>query len=158
MNSMNRVHLAARAVVLVGLAGCIRYTPPQPASPHDPAPVAASFGKTWDAVIDVFGDRTIPIRNMERASGFIATDALPAGPNDRDYADCGSREKVVYAPSRVTYNVVVRGDSSQSTVKMTARWTFLMTANELIYCESRGIFEREFERRIRDRAERRSPK
>jgi hypothetical protein len=36
--------------------------------------VAASFGRTWDAVIDHFAERNISIRTMERSSGFIAAE------------------------------------------------------------------------------------
>jgi len=36
--------------------------------------VTSSFGRAWDAVIDVFAEANTPIRTMERASGFIAAE------------------------------------------------------------------------------------
>ncbi|MGH9897071.1 MAG: hypothetical protein ACREA0_34765, partial [bacterium] len=60
---------------LVASIGC-GYQPPAPPMPRDATEVTASFGRTWDAVIDEFADRNIPIRTIERASGLIATELL----------------------------------------------------------------------------------
>jgi hypothetical protein len=87
-----------------------------------PTAVTASAGKAWDAVIDVFAEHNIPIRNMERVSGFITSDLLGTHATDVQYADCGSFMGKPWAPTDVIYNVVVRGDSSASTVRVTARW------------------------------------
>jgi hypothetical protein len=67
----------------ISLSACIAPIAPAPAQPRQPTAVAASFGKTWDGVIDEFASRNIPIKAMDRASGFIATDALSASHSSR---------------------------------------------------------------------------
>src|SRR5438132_5697412 len=84
----------ALAIILCcGLAlGCV-YPPSTTATPRSPTYVAASFAKTWDAVIDVFAERNIPLRTLDRSSGFAATDELGADGSAR-WADCGSRAAI----------------------------------------------------------------
>lgn len=64
---------AGTAMVLI-LSGCIKTTGPGEPVPRSAMPVSASFGKTWDAVIDVFAVKNIPIRTLERVSGLIAAE------------------------------------------------------------------------------------
>jgi len=85
--------------------------------------VTSSFGRAWDAVIDVFAEANTPIRTMERASGFIATElaTIPVYTSAQrtfahSLADCGYRGEAVYVPTSAFYNIVVRGDSAHSTV------------------------------------------
>src|SRR5437667_10539466 len=80
----------ALAIILCcGLAlGCV-YPPSTTATPRSPTYVASSFAKTWDAVIDVFSERNIPLRTLDRSSGFAATDELGDDRSARG-ADCGS--------------------------------------------------------------------
>src|SRR6476619_6670979 len=109
---------SAVALILVAcLPACYRYHPPAPAVPRDSRTVYASFGKTWDAVIDVFASQNIPISTMERASGFIAAERTSwrlASLFDRDYvlrlSDCGRFGPNPYLPTAALYNIVVRGD------------------------------------------------
>jgi hypothetical protein len=158
------------ALVIV-VSGCYRYYPPLPPPVRDARAVYASFGETWDAVIDVFAEQNIPISTMERASGFIAAERTSwryASLYERDYVlrlvDCGRLGPVPYLPSAARYNVVVRGDSSVSTVKVTTTYTSTGTfytdptkvkaAN--VDCSSRGVFEDSVEATIKDQAERRA--
>lgn len=119
--------------------------------------VQSSFTKTWDAVIDLFADRNIPIRTIDRSSGLIATDVLSATGADKTWADCGSAMQGIVVPDKATYNVLVRGDSSHSTVKVTVRW--VGTASSLgpsytpVDCVSRGVWETEFEQAVTKKAE-----
>ena len=115
--------LLVPAVVCVLLAGCTTYKPPPPPTPRDASLVAASMSQTWDAVIDLFATRNIPIRTIERASGLIVTDALSVGEEGNTYASCGTRNGKVLAPDRATYNVLVRCDSTLATVRTTVLWT-----------------------------------
>ena len=138
------------------VAGCM--TPPAaPPPPRPAADIAAPVGKTWDAVIDEFAAQNIPIRTMERASGFIAADQLTVPRQSQEkHADCGTDIGVALWPDRATYNVLVRGDSARSTVKVTVRWTtFGLVANNTtpIECSTTGLWEARAEGAIRDRAE-----
>jgi hypothetical protein len=48
----------------------------------------ASFDDSWNAVIQTFFDRNIPVRTLEKASGLLESDEL-RGEIGRD-CDCGS--------------------------------------------------------------------
>ena len=133
--------LLVRAAACVLVAGCTTYKPPPPPTPRDASLVTASMGQTWDAVIDLFATRNIPIRTIERASGLIVTDALRVGQEGNTYASCGTVNGKVLAPDRATYNVLVRGDSSMATVRTTVLWT--RTAEPIVpECTSTFIWER----------------
>lgn len=138
------------------LAGCV--TPPTTApTPRTAVSVNAPFAKTWDAVIDVFSDRNIPIRTIDRASGLIATDDLSVGSEGTEWADCGKNNEAPIAPLLATYNVLVRGDSTRSTVKVTVKWgstTRLLGGRPIgVDCVTRGVWETDLETTIRARAE-----
>jgi hypothetical protein len=95
---------------------------------------------------------------MERASGFISTEELSV---DREsglrYADCGKAMGISLPASRVTYSVLVRGDSSRSTVKVTTRFTngggpgpYQTSITE---CSTKGEWETTFEHEVKEHAE-----
>jgi hypothetical protein len=147
--------------VIVGLsllAACAPFEPPKPAAPRTATEVPASFGKTWDAVIDVFSEANIPIRTMERASGFVAAEVATV-PSDsaahstgHPYADCGKLGDRFVMPGNAMYNVVVRGDSAKSTVRVTVRFTPQTGAASTSERASRGAWETAFEAGVRARA------
>jgi hypothetical protein len=158
-----------RVRVMLGLlaaSACVQYTPPAPASPRAVTEVPASFGKTWDAVIDVFAEENIPIQTMERASGFIAAAHRLSVPAAKEYeatghpfADCGKENDRFVMPQSGTYNVVVRGDSARSTVRVTATYTGAPISADTTgpiasrwACSSRGEWEAAFESDVRARA------
>lgn len=153
-------HLTLGAIAVLG--ACYRYTPPAAPVPRQGTPVTASFGRTWDAVIDVFAERNIPIRTIERSSGFIATENLktpyePRSAKDRRdvKADCGHEGALVYTPTHAVYNIVVRGDSAHATVRATVAWVSIVDAlkGETYECSTTGLWEGRVEADIRDRAE-----
>lgn len=137
------------------LTACVSRTPPAPVSPREATPVQATMGRTWDAVIDIFASRNIPIRTIERVSGLIVTDPLSLASGDgRDWADCGQVNRFYLLPDNATYNVLVRGDSSHSTVKTTVRWTHWVEDDRThAECSTTHVWEREFEVEIKQRAE-----
>ncbi len=144
------------ATLLLALIGCNQLTPPAPATPRIATPVTASFGRTWDAVIDEFADRNIPIRTIERASGLIATEQLTISYKDTAEADCGRLGNYPpLSPTHAIYNVLVRGDSLQSTVKVTMRWMYIANKASL-ECSTRHRWEQAFQETVRLRAQRAS--
>jgi hypothetical protein len=110
----------------------------------------ASTGYTWDAVIEVFAARNIPIRTIERVSGLIVTDNLNVGPEGKEWANCGSAG---LGPSHGTYNVLVRGDSIRSMVKATVRWSLYVSQAADTECSTTHEWERRFEDQIKQLAE-----
>ena len=120
--------------------------------------VNASFGKTWDSVIDVFADRNISIATIDRASGLIVAQKSAAVPAREapTYADCGTYAgTTARIANEVTWNVVVRGDSTRSTVRASGRFVVLAPnrASVVAECSSRGVWETEFEGLIKKAAE-----
>jgi hypothetical protein len=141
------------AVMLVSLSACV-LPPPQPPPPRPATVVHANFDKTWNAVIDYFADRHDPIRNMERASGFIATGSMNVGLSDAQaWADCGRGPFAVPAEYG-EFAVVVRpqGDTA-STVRFTPQWTGHSGAP----CVTKGAWEADAEQAIATTAEGHAP-
>jgi hypothetical protein len=132
---------------------CNSYQAPLPPAPRDATHVSASAWQTWDAVVDLFAARSIPIRTIERASGFVATDELSVGPEGRKWADCGKLNSVRLGPERAIYNVLVRGDSASSSVKATVRWTYSATKLGTIECSTSHAWEEGFEAEVKADAE-----
>jgi hypothetical protein len=140
------------AALLLLLLACVKYQPPPPAQPRDGTHVPASMGQTWDAVIDLFAQRNIPIRTIERASGIIATEGLNVGEDGKLWADCGKAGRDRLYPNSAIYNVLVRGDSVSSTVRTTVRWSYL-GGDRNLDCTSNYAWELEFEHEVKTRAE-----
>src|SRR5216683_1655699 len=118
--------------LLLAVVACA-HGPTTQVTPRDATVVNASFERTWSAVIDVFAERNIPIATIDKTSGLIATrPAAVAAPQDtvRTWVDCGNAWGV-YKFAYAEYDVLVRGDSVRSTVKITVAWNFQ---------ESMGIF------------------
>jgi hypothetical protein len=146
-----------RRAALLGLpillSACMQA--PGAVAPREATAVNVSAAKAWDAVIDQFAARNIPVRTMERVSGFISTDALSVGREGLAWADCGRAMGVPLPPDRATYNVLVRGGDTASTVKVTVRWTQGGHGNDrtLVECSTKGVWEAEFEGDVKARAE-----
>jgi hypothetical protein len=158
-----------------GLVGCVTYVPPQVKAPEPlpPAPVRASFNRTWNTVIDFFADNAIPVKTLDRTSGYIAAERIGAG-NNVKWADCGKVTGALLseregggpvAPQQALFNVRVRGDSVASTVQVVVRWTGVATATiasgmgsrEKAYpqteCVTTNVWETEAIREITRKAE-----
>ncbi|HKG91445.1 MAG TPA: hypothetical protein VKA84_06135 [Gemmatimonadaceae bacterium] len=146
------------ALVCLSLAACVPPQPPAPPVERSTTTVAASFGQTWDAVIDWFATKNIPIRNVERASGLIVAEPMKMGLGLREahtqkFADCGTDFMGTRGvPTDAIYNVLVRGDSAQSTVRMTVRYV-AADASTTKTCSTMGTFETEAETMIKQNAE-----
>jgi hypothetical protein len=176
---MRPLHTAFPFILSLGAcAPRLRSVPPGPAPVRQPTEVQASFGQTWDAVIDLFAQRNIPIRTIERASGIIAAEVLTVDSlSGIQYADCGQVPGIVKVGSgwnakfvqqlvplpaeRAFYNILVRGDSTRSTVLATVRWSVpertAFVGNKPYTragedCSTRGIWEESTETAVRDRA------
>jgi hypothetical protein len=124
-----------------------------------PVAVRAPIDRAWNAAVDAFANHNIPIRTIERSSGLIATDALTVSdPAAFEWADCGAAGSKRWAPTSAIYNVRVRGDSSNSTVIVTVRWSLIGT-NPLthdaynIECQTTGRWENGVELSIKQIAE-----
>jgi hypothetical protein len=147
----------AVVMMLVACSLTYKYKPPAPPTSRDATVVNASMGRTWDAVIDLFAARTIPIRTIERVSSIIVTDQLTVGSEGKAYADCGEfssgADKSHLTPNFATYNVLVRGDSTSSTVKVTVGWSLRSESGASRECSTTHVWEKAFESDVKTRSE-----
>ena len=139
---------------LLLVACSTKYASPVPPTPREATAVSASAGHTWDAVIEQFAARNIPIRTIERVSGLIVTGELSVGGEGASWADCGRTAGAQGPPTHATYNVLVRGDSSTSTVKVTVRWSLYLSPAGNVECFTTNEWEQAFEGEVKARAER----
>lgn len=140
--------------ILAAAAAVIACAPPPPAPPLAPAGIAASVGKTWNTVIDVLSESNIPVKTLDKSSGYIMAEVASVHILDEDkYADCGSFLASLGAegPMIARYNILVRGDSTTSTVKVTAAFT--KTGKTTHECSSKRVFETKFQNDVKARAE-----
>ena len=153
-----------RPLLLIGLvaAGCAKWEPPAPPAPRTGMEVAAPAAKTWDAVIDVFSARNIPIKTLDRSSGFIAAEEMRVPSVEKrgtasPYADCGVFMKIPQSPTHANYNIRVKGDSTRSTVLVTVLWKDLYdpTNGGTMQCSTKGPWETDAENEIKALAEKR---
>ena len=111
--------VAAVAVVACGIP-----KKPSAAIRRTGTSVNAPAQRTWDAVVALYGDQNLPIQTMDLAAGQIVGGASTV--TDKiakpERYDCGTGVQGTNPARRVFYNAVVRGDSTRSTVQMTARW------------------------------------
>lgn len=147
------------------LGGCFPpYVPPTVAPvSRVGTEVAASFGKVWDAVIDVFSERNIGIKTLDRSSGLIVAENASVRVEDgKAWADCGtlpgaSPKSIAVAslnPTIARYNILVRGDSTRTTVKATVQFSApdMRPWAGTDECQSRGVWEQGIEEQITARA------
>jgi hypothetical protein len=86
---MNRTWVAALALAFAGgfLAGCVVYqTGPGVYSPYPPA---ASFDRSWTAVVGALGDQGVRITSEDRTAGVVrgTRDGIDVVANVRTQAD-----------------------------------------------------------------------
>lgn len=155
-----------KLALLLVLAACSA-TPPAPNIQRQGTEVNAPFDRTWNAVVQQFAEYNIPIRTMDRSSGYIATDnqlVSDRQANNTQY-DCGKDGvRVPIEATGVVYNVLVTGDSTRSRVKVTARWASVQPAVRVqalstskepvnVPCTTQGGWESLFEGAVKITAE-----
>jgi hypothetical protein len=126
--------------------------PPAPAARSD-TPVNASFGATWDAVVDYFARSSIPVKTIDRSSGLIAAEATQLAGDNSPYAVC-SNGFIKFAPVGGSFNALIRGDSTRSTVRVTTTWMYPTTPGAMtVRCVTTDAWEKQFESAIKTKAE-----
>ena len=151
-------------VLLAGLWSCSGsrgYVAPAPAPQRTPASTVATFDQAWDAVIDVFAQRNIPIATIDRSSGLIAATSHGLASTDAiAWADCGIWKElwtgsVPIIANRAEFNVLVRRQTGGASVRVTARWVAEAPnpAGATVTCQSRNVWEPGLEASIKSVAE-----
>ena len=132
--------------------------------------VSAPFEKTWLAVLAQFAERKIPVAKVDEKKGVIISKTMTAGTRrcasggvcaDTTYYSCGSTTGIAghvdYPAQTVSYEARVRGDSTKSTMSVTATYTLdLIDGRSHVQhdCDSQGRFERDMETAVKLIAER----
>jgi uncharacterized lipoprotein len=123
--------------------------------------VSASAERTWDAAVEVFAIRGIPIVSMDSDQGIIATAWVGVNSSQAGkWAEC----RGVIVPGkrfghygnfadRAIYKVIVAGDSVASTVKVAVRWAKDGVPERDLECRTTDVCESEFEAAIKQGAE-----
>ena len=150
MNIVKPITVTAALGLLVSL-GCTPPPPPIPARRPEVA-IKAPFTKTWEAALAAFAERNIPV-NKDRLSGTIASDLRDVLSKDGGAKACGTNKagEIVYADF-VKYRIMVKGDSSSSTLHAAAVFIRSMGAS-VTECPSAGTWEEGFEADVKQRAE-----
>ena len=179
-------------LMVFSLIGCIPphvVTSPTISTSIRPAvTVTASKDSLWDSVIDEFANDNIPIKSMEKVSGLIVGER--SGISGQTFAqslsDCGNVNGVPITATVMHYNIIVRGDKNNGTVRVTVRFvaaagpqgirdqlvtrspghgevaprTYYISHYEQTYstveCVTRGVYESAFEQRVKQSAEKKA--
>jgi hypothetical protein len=150
---------------LLAIAGCgSNYFAATPAPERPVVQVAVPFDKSWDAVIDVFAKRALPIATIDRSSGLIVASPLSVTQKNADlWASCGyisvSGTRYPFHASRGEFNVLVRPDPKGSTIRVTARWVYVppRPSDPVYGCETKNVWEQQLETSIKAAAEGKTP-
>lgn len=136
----------------IGLCACAGYHPPTSVAPdRGPTSARASFGKTWEAVVDWVGKANLSVSTIDRTSGFVAVHDVQVSA-DTDWADCGRDAYGRLMPSQAKLDIVVHGDSTTSSVRVNVAFSSV-ESHENIACVTRGVLEKDVEQWIKQAAE-----
>jgi hypothetical protein len=143
-----------------GLSSCARpIVPPRPTPPKDYV-LHLPYDQIWAGVVSFFADTKMPIKVIDKASGFLASGTFSLDSAlTRDWIDCGmvgrdSATALLTSSAPIglfveaDFNVFVRklgGDSSAVRVNMTATGHY---AGGRTPCVSNGRFEQSLIRRM----------
>lgn len=153
---MKLINLCVFLIAFV-VSSCGGFQPPAEPAPRTGKVIDVSFDKAWNAVIDVFAEKNISIKTLDRSSGLIVAERGSISSNQYlnpdivNWSDCGgfSPTMRVYA-NRVGYNILVRGDSVRSTIKANFVFEHIGTGqySSDFECVSKGVLEDVWEERI----------
>lgn len=133
------------------LSACASLPPAAP--PRPDTGINAPFSKTWDAVVDYFARSSIPVKTIDHSSGLIAAEATVLTGDNSAYATC-SNGFLKFQARGASFNALIRGDSTHSTVRVTTNWmTPAPAGSKPIACVSSDLWEKQFESAIKTKAE-----
>lgn len=136
---------------IVLLAACV--PPPSAPPPRPDTQVNASFSRVWDAVVDRFARSSVPVKTIDRSSGLIAAESMRINGDLSSYGGCNVMGVRNAPPVGAGFNVLIHGDSTRSSIVVTADWIGVDGAGNRIGCVTTGKWEQEFEAAIKARAE-----
>lgn len=150
---MKRTVLAAVAAAIT-LSACSVYKPPKTYEFDKTLEFAMPFDQVWSAVVTWFAENSIPIKNIEKASGLVTTEYTLTS-RTAGFADCGKEGfgQTMKTPTG-TFNVLVM-KIDEGRTKVTVNVDFRVASHttslagseydtdEVIECVSTGKLEQE---------------
>jgi len=119
---MRRPHTAVLAIALVGLSGpggCASYISPLQPPPYRDQ-VAASYDRTWGALIRALAFDNVPLRVVAKDSGVIASDDFVSAIGI--YADCGRKgETPLEGEALAAFTVFVRPNGATTDIQINSK-------------------------------------
>ena len=154
--------IAVFVVASFMFAGCASYTPPQTYSFVNTREYDKTFDEVWGKVVQWFALSGNPVKNMDKASGFIATDYNLAIDNEA-VCDCGKGgigfgQSITLKEKMGNFNLLVQKLSDSKTkLTITAKFYSIYENRQASYsayssatittdkheCNSRGVLETE---------------
>jgi hypothetical protein len=128
------------ALFFVLFCGCAQYQPPKTYSIVKEKIYDKPYIEIWDRVIEWFALNGSPIKNMDKESGFIATEySLSTG--QMQCLDCGTPGQALYIVQRLenprgNFNILVKKQDN-GTTKVMVNCFFKVTSN--VYSDGRVI-------------------
>lgn len=114
---------------------------------------SASFDRVWTAVIEVLAENSVPVDNLEKASGYVSTREFPV---PDEYADSGKTPIGVklIGVEYGTFNVFVRETTSGS-CSIQVNCVYRLATDNIYYRSSvsTGVFEVEFHKALQQKLE-----
>jgi hypothetical protein len=132
-------------------ASCATYTPPVKKNIVNKMIFNKPYDEVWNKIIDYMSSHSLPIKNMEKASGLIVTESVSILNNDK-CMDCGDISRGAQPYERKgDFNIFVQIIGSDSTqVTINTRYSAMLVymgwdkgANNRIDCYSTGGWEKE---------------
>lgn len=100
--------------------GCEPPTPSAPRKPVETEIVEAPLDAVWDATVEWFATRGLPIKNIDKTSGLLATEHVMPTAQAETVMSCGTpgpkpNGKVEHADHRTHFNVLLRAQGPRQT-------------------------------------------
>jgi len=147
--------LAAFLLVLL-ISGCVAsYQAPQVHQVEKERVYSKTPDQVWDKVVEWFALHASPVKNMDRSSGFIASEYNLSIEDYPQYSDCGSTTASMMQAIAITsptgnFNILIRKTADDKVrVVVTAAFHAKTVATGQygggtdIECTSRGVLEKQ---------------
>jgi hypothetical protein len=122
MKTLKIAFLGLVAVLVLGVAACTTYQPPEKMPVKTSIDIDADFDATWSAVVETLAEIGISVKQMEKTSGYIEAETMSV---KADWVDWGRLEtlssKVLNPTAR--FNLFVKSIATgRCSVKLTVTY------------------------------------
>ena len=141
------------------ISSCATYQPPKTYDFEKERIISKTFEETWGKIIEWYASYGSPIKNMDKTSGFIATEFNLSAHNSTYYFDCGQEGADLGSYQKLenpigNFNILVKRIDDSKT-KVVVNTFFSVTRkyyghinnkfkkSEKINCNSTGVLEKE---------------